>query len=144
MTALKRNVPIASWFYVEISCTHADSFTSALNFCNPMSVQVLSLCIQYNIHLELLSLLVSRSIYKGISLLIFPAVSQKNKTKYLTFGANKHSWTFLYIAFFDRSTCSQRSKESLFVSSLHFPFCPCILFHLLKFYRISHYSLGQV
>ena len=46
---------------------------------------------------------------------------------------------------FDRSTCSQRSKESLFVLSLHFPFCPCILFHLLKFNRISlYYSLGQV
>ena len=35
----------------------------------------------YNIHLELLSLLVSRSIYKGISLLIFPAVSQKKQNK---------------------------------------------------------------
>ena len=49
------------------------------------------------------------------------------------------------VSVFDRSTCSQRSKESLFVSSIHFPFCPCILFHLLKCNRISsYYSLGQV
>ena len=41
------------------------------------------------------------------------------------------------LVLFDRSTCSQRSKESLFVSSLHFPFCPCIFIFVLAFSFLS-------